>query len=224
MKAILLFLLMIIAIPKAIFGQQIIGEWEGVMVTNDPSTGEKSSFWVKINFEDKSAFSNVCGEGKNRGKVKFVSESVVEIDWPNCGLETISIDINGNKISAVGSNRAFSGGRVIPTKWELTKKLINNVWIGDLITNDVSVGKKQSFNLKIDFTNKSATSDGYGNGKIIGRIKILNSNLLEIDWPNCGLETVSFEINGTNLKAFGSNRAYSGGRTIPVEWQLRKSN
>jgi hypothetical protein len=210
--------------PKITYSQHLIGQWDGHLVTNDPSTGQKNTFWLKINFDNNSAYSDNCGYGENRGQIKFITESLLEIKWPDCGTETVSIELIGDNLNAVGSLRAISNGRVIPSKWDLTRKQANDLWEGQLITNDISVGKKQYYSLKIDFTNKTAFSDCYGYGKITGRIKRINSNLLEIEWPDCGLETVSIEIIGDNLNAVGSLRAISNGRTIPLEWKLKRLN
>jgi len=229
MKTKLLFIFILASftlgfIPPKAFSQSVSGQWKGHLIANDPATGQKNTYWLKINFDENSAYSNYCGNGGNRGIIKFLNETLLEIHWSGCGIETISIDMNDNRISGVGSFKAQFDGRIIPSKWDISKVQQNEIWQGRYITNDISVGQKQYFTLKIDFNNNIAYSDCYGYGKIVGKVTRTNSSLIEIYWPGCGTDNVSIELNGEEMNAVGSNRAVSNGRTIPIEWSLKRIN
>jgi hypothetical protein len=98
------------------------GSWTGTFTINDPSVGHRADYSLKIDFDRLTARSSACGDEHNIGVVKIKSNSRIEISWPGCGFETVTFTISGTRMTALGSLCAYSGGRIIPSEWSLTKQ------------------------------------------------------------------------------------------------------
>ena len=97
------------------------GTWSGTQRANDPSIGHWLNYTLTVDFDKLTARSTLCGEGQIVGIVKTTSASIIEIDWPMCGYETVSFSLTSNILTASGSVKAYSDNRVSPTEWNLTK-------------------------------------------------------------------------------------------------------
>jgi hypothetical protein len=201
------------------------GVWEGTLKTNDPAVGYWVEYTLTIDFDNLTGSSTCYGNGEIVGHVKNVSSTTIEVDWPECNYETVTYTLNNNTLRASGSQKAYSDGRTATCEWVLTKTIENQlsgVWSGTLKTNDPAVGYWVEYILTIDFDNLTGTSTCYGNGQIVGHIESVSSSTIEVDWPLCNYETVTYSLNNNTLSASGSQKAYSDGRTTPSEWVLTK--
>jgi hypothetical protein len=101
---------------------QLSGKWSGRLTTDDPSVGRRAEYSLKIDFDKLTARSSNCGYERVVGTINIRSSSTIEISWPDCGFETVTYSFRSGVLTASGSMRAYSGGRIIPTDWELTRQ------------------------------------------------------------------------------------------------------
>ena len=101
---------------------RLSGVWSGTLSTNDPSVGRWADHTLTVDFDKLTATSSSCGYEKNIGTVKVRSASTIEVSWPGCGLETVAYSFEDGILKASGHERAYSGGRTIPTRWELHRR------------------------------------------------------------------------------------------------------
>jgi len=103
-----------------------------------------------------------------------------------------------------------------------TNNLLTGIWSGTLSINDPSVGHWVDYTMTIDFDRLTGSSTCYRNGQIVGSVKKITSSTIEVDWPSCNYEVVSYSISSGRLIASGNQTAYSDGRIIPSDWNLTK--
>jgi hypothetical protein len=211
--------------PSTNTTNQLTGVWTGTLKTNDPVVGSWVDYTLTVDFTLLTASSTCYGYGQIVGIVKIISTTTIDIDWPQCGYETVSFTISNGTLSASGSEKAYSDGRITSTIWTITKQSNNQltaVWSGTLKTNDPVIGHWVDYTLNVDFTGLTAHSTCYGYGQIVGIVKIISSTTIEINWPQCGYETVSYTVNNRTLTASGSEKAYSDDRITSTIWNITK--
>jgi hypothetical protein len=211
------------------------GMWTGRYTVRDPSTGgEVATFDLSVDFSQGIARNSGCGAPPHTGTVRAISNGTLEVDWPDCGLETVTVRVVDGALIGDGALVAYSDRRRTRTHWTLSRSSSAptaapsgltiqraGVWVGKYTTWDPSTGGEPAwFDLAVDFSQGIARNGGCGTPPHTGTVRAMSNGTLEVDWPDCGLETVTVRVVDGALIGDGALVAYSDRRRTPTHWTL----
>ncbi|MCU7837591.1 MAG: hypothetical protein KZQ83_20420 [gamma proteobacterium symbiont of Taylorina sp.] len=109
-----------------VLAESIGGIWVGVNLQVDSTNIGTTYHPIEFNFGNNTATGESC---LNLGKITSSNINALTIDFPSCGETIVNCKLTGNYVNGSdldvlicnGSSTAYSDGRIITTKYWLTK-------------------------------------------------------------------------------------------------------